>query len=878
MSEKSTQANIAPLFSQGTSIIISVKDAGISSPLMSSSPRIIPNAEVLYVADANRCSSKSTTTLTGIVGEKIRTPRDDPSKKAINKLDDQFHSSPDEVQQINAVLPKVNIIPAVDTQEEKTKGLSIEAIIEETDSKIMNDSIISIPSVSKEEKTPPINTTKPRSTLMNGNAVLRKGSLLLMSKGSKSQLDIPKSSSPDASPRQELESPSGVLKIAMNSCTEQHRPSSATKNMRSGSLSERNSYAGWGGTAMHDFVDHLLPGHSDSAHAAQPFSSNNRTYGGGYRTHSNGKLPSNQTITSNSSSSSYAVNIDSKTVVDAEQDGHAPAISPRLKSATAYRHAYALLYMNKANKNARVTSKIDNFLSVAKDLQLKSLEREEVAFMEERQDSPVEEDVPQGPPEGAEDVQEEVITTPQRYIRKRMPPSFLVSPPPPQRDTTAVSSPRDIAISKDMIISIQKQIRNYTQIRDLHSPSGLERLIQVKEQERIDIRSTNCRSVNDFIKTKSEHAQRQPEAVSPPISAMARKSFARGELEKREKKKLAFDDDIAVCVAPLPSIPPPEVSSKLVIEEGLSDSAPGNRSITVKFPVTKSLGESHPSPSTPSSPISMFRRKSWYTHGKRGSTCTRLSVDSSILDLASMQSEPHKPDGSEQRSTTVEKDPSLQEEFETVLQDKPLDSEAHPHTTTTTTTTTTIKSQHSSGIKPFMSVHISKKPLNGGADIQVSSHKYTKRTTGAGNSSSFQNDDGDDNNNHQNKNSSSKNRYKLMQYKHTGTSNNNNDAQSKYLLSPDTPAAPANSHPDRGSSPSVQDRKNESLHKLISGYSLIGSSIIPANTSRPTTAETRIFSQGAAGLPSSQLNNDNNNNSRPNSAPMHSNRWRGHKL
>ena len=44
---------------------------------MSSSPRIIPNAEVLYVADANRYSSKSTTTLTGIVGEKIRTPRDD---------------------------------------------------------------------------------------------------------------------------------------------------------------------------------------------------------------------------------------------------------------------------------------------------------------------------------------------------------------------------------------------------------------------------------------------------------------------------------------------------------------------------------------------------------------------------------------------------------------------------------------------------------------------------------------------------------------------------------------------------------------------------------------------------------------------------------
>ena len=841
---------------------------------MSRSPRIIPNAEVLYVADANRHSSKSTTTLTGIVGEKIRTPRDDPSKKAIYKLDDQFHSSPDEVQQINAVLPKVNIIPAVDTQEEKTKVLSIEAIIEETDSKMMNDSIISIPSFSKEEKTPPINTTKPRSTLMNGNAVLRKGSLLLMSKGSKSQLDIQKSSSPDASPRQELESPSGVLKIAMNSGTEQHRPSSATKNMRSGSLSERNSYAGWGGTAMHDFVDHLLPGHSDSAHAAQPFSSNNRMYGGGYRTHSNRKLPSNQTITSSSSSSSYAVNIDSKTVVDAEQDDYAPAISPRLKSATAYRHAYALLYMNKANKNARVTSKIDNFLSVAKDLQLKSLEREEVAFMEEKQDSPVEEDVPQGPPEGAEDVQEEVITTPQRYIRKRVPPSFLVSPPPPQRDTTAVSSPRDIAISKDMIISIQKQIRNYTQIRDLHSPSGLERLIQVKEQERIDIRSTNCRSVNDFIKTKSEHAQRQPEAVSPPISAMARKSFARGELEKREKKKLAFDDDIAVCVAPLPSIPPPEVSSKLVIEEGLSDSAQGNRSITVKFPVTKSLGESHPSPSTPSSPISMFRRKSWYTHGKRGTMSTRLSVDSSILDLASMQSqsEPHKPDGSERRSTTGKKDPTLQEEFETVLQDKPLDSEAHP----TTTTTTTIKSRHSSGIKPFMSVHISKKPLNGVADIQVSSHKYTKRTTGAGNSSSFQNDD-DNNNNHQNKNSSSKNRYKLMQYKHTGTSNNNNDAQSKYLLSPDTPAAP-HSHPDRGSSPSVQDRKNESLRKLNSGYSLIGSSIIPANTSRPTTAETRIFSQGAAGLPSSQLNNDNNSNSRPNSAPMHSNRWRGHKL
>lgn len=853
MSEKIEYANaVGTLFSQGKSIF-SFKDAvsktKVGSSPMSKSPRIVHNTEVLYIADSDTSvSSRSSKTLAGIMGEKILTPRG---------------------------LPKVILLPAGATTQhetisdsEKNKVLSTTAIIEESNSIIMNDSIVSIQPLPKETKTPPKNTVKPKSSLLNGNAVLRKGSILTMNKGSKSQLDIQNISSPRSSPRNDEELSSRVPKIAISSSSnEGKRPSSASKTVRPGSHSEGYSFASWGGTAMNDFVDHLIPApaNSETTTEAPPSTSTSTSksssFGGGYRTNLKGKSTTEQATRSATNKSKSGV-IHDGPVCDVS------ATSPRLKSATAYRHAYALLYMNKANKNAIASSKIDKFLSVAIDLQKKGLEREEslrfaAAAVEAAVAAAVLEEVRSDDHKDEAGIPEEVIILPQRFIRKKVLPSHPMSPPPQRdRDTAALSSTanKEVVISQDMIVSIQKQIRNYTQIRDLHSPSGLERLIQVKEQERINIRSTNCRSVNDFMKTVEVR-------VSPPPSAMARKATTveeRANTEKKEKKKLAFDDDVAVCEAPLPTIPPPEMNVVKISmeEEDPSSSMPENhRSITVKFPVAtvhaRKSGDRGEGDRSPNIPSSMFRRKSWSTHGKRGSMSARLSMDSSLLDLASMQSqsEANMPEGSEHRkieAMRVKKDLTLHEE---------IVPEAEPATTATTTTTTTAlsiqpnRSQQTFRLKPTtMSVYVSKRPPADGVDIHVSSPNYPALDTTTTTTT----------------NNNNVGRYRLMQQKHTSTWNN--DSHSKYILAPDTPpptaVAPAyddGGHPDRITSPQAQTTgRNNSLRNINLGYSIIGSAISSTSPTRPGTADTRPPSTSA---------------SRPGSAPQqYSNRWRGHKL
>eukprot|EP01035_Chromulina_nebulosa_P026682 gene26682-34961_t len=539
--------NAATLFSQGKSIFSRTVKDSVANLAPPKSPRIVNKADILYIGDSDSVSSKSSKSLTGIVGERILTPRDKWNEIKDFKLGDVSnantnanadHGTNIEVQQVKAVLPKVTVLPATATDQE---ALHATVIIEESDLIIMNDSLVSAHYLPQETKTPPSRTAKPKSSLLNGNAVLRKGAIFTMNKGSKSQLDIQNLSSPHSSPRNELESSSGIPKIAISSSNEGTRPLSASKKVRSGSHSEGYSFAGWGGTAMKDFVDHLIPdpANSETLSASPPSTSESKSssYGGGYRSNLKGKLSKKPALSS-------------KTGDNDGQDGDVPATSPRLKSATAYRHAHALLYMNKANKNVRASSKIDQFLSVAKDLQKKGLEIEEerlsFAAAEEAAAAVVEE-----VPSKEEACVPEVIAAPQRFIRKKILPSHPISPPP-QRDAPAVpSSSQEIVVSQDMIVSMQKQIRNYTQIRDLHSPSGLDRLIQVEEQKRINIKSTSCRSVNDFMKKAGDVV------VSPPPSAMARKSIImeeRANAEKKEKKKLAFDDEVAVCVAPLPSI------------------------------------------------------------------------------------------------------------------------------------------------------------------------------------------------------------------------------------------------------------------------------------------------------------------------------------
>ena len=479
---------------------------------------------------------------------------------------------------------------------------------------------------------------------MRGNSVLR-GATPNAIKITKFDSDIITIPPPSPEPKPSLGQspahspplhPRGSGKTPKRSVTFQNLDDSermiSKKALRRQQLEKAYGFQGWGGSAMDHFVDYLI---SEDALLSRQTANGKLTYcfGGGFKS----VLPGRPFERDSKTNEHLVVKNGLYRPPQVASDANT-AVSPRLKSASLYRHAYTLLYLNKENGNVKDRALIEKFYHLAKDLQTKSKKDEtedDVALFStttkpQNASSPY---VPAVPVPEFEEQQQKQQQQPEEEegwrtksnhsisLRNSIvsnyshesarlqsglgsPMSEVSDKKPAKKDkiqpvpTSDASPDPDLAISPNLLLSIQRQIRHFTEIRDMHTPDGLQRLIRVKEQEKSDMGINKCRTIEECIlaeqvrQTELRLALASKRASSAPPSRPSVPSSSPSPAgppapSAAASASLASSSGEIMLTALSPSPRPPMLPAEEISESDLTHLLPPRGHVSVSFPAIR---------------------------------------------------------------------------------------------------------------------------------------------------------------------------------------------------------------------------------------------------------------------------------------------------